>query len=204
MRSAYTKTERFYGESVAALRAHFPDARLVRRAEADARLEQVLRNYPRSLAFRRTNPLAPKLFDFAVYLNSDRMALFDSDLLFFSQPAEFLRRLEDPRYRLNTFNGDCGDGYAIPQPDLSRLVHHEVLPGINSGLGLVHRDSIHWDWIEEYLGLPGMHDGHFWRIEQTVFALCSSRYGVELLPPEYTVSLDRKLDANVSAISLGP
>jgi hypothetical protein len=30
---------------------------------------------------------------------------------------------------------------------------------------------------------------HFWRIEQTLFALCSSRYGVELLPEPYDVHL---------------
>ena len=44
------------------------------------------------------------------------------------------------------------------------------------------------DWIEEFLQLPGIL-GHFWRIEQTLYALCSSRYGVELLPEEYDVFL---------------
>ena len=39
------------------------------------------------------------------------------------------------------------------------------------------------------MALPGILDGHFWRIEQTLFALCSSRFGVELLPDEYAVSL---------------
>jgi len=47
------------------------------------------------------------------------------------------------------------------------------------------------DWIEEFLGLPGIQDGHFWRIEQTIYALCSSRHGVELLPDEYTVYLEQ-------------
>ena len=37
---------------------------------------------------------------------------------------------------------------------------------------------------------PGILAGHFWRIEQTLFALCSSRYGVELLPEEYTLRLE--------------
>ena len=61
---------------------------------------------------------------------------------------------------------------------------------MNSGLGLVHRNSIRWDWTEEFLALPGILAGHFWRIEQTLFALCSSRYGVELLPDEYTLNLE--------------
>ncbi len=35
-----------------------------------------------------------------------------------------------------------------------------------------------------------MLDGHFWRIEQTIFALISARWGGELLPEEYRVYLD--------------
>jgi hypothetical protein len=54
----------------------------------------------------------------------------------------------------------------------------------------VHRNSICWDWTEEFLALPGILDGYFWRIEQTLFALCSSRHGVELLPQEYALRLE--------------
>ena len=32
-----------------------------------------------------------------------------------------------------------------------------------------------------------MLDGYPWRIEQTLYALCSSRFGAELLPDEYTI-----------------
>jgi hypothetical protein len=66
---------------------------------------------------------------------------------------------------------------------------------VNSGLGLVHRDSVRWDWTEEFLALPGILAGHFWRIEQTLYALCSSRYGVELLPDEYTLRLEPGIGA---------
>ena len=85
---------------------HFPAARIIRRAEADAMLEKVLSGHPRSLAFRNGNLLAPKVFDFAVFLQSDRMVLFDSDLLFFAEPTSYLQRAEDPAYRKNTFNAD--------------------------------------------------------------------------------------------------
>ena len=59
----------------------------------------------------------------------------------------------------------------------------------NSGLGVIHRDSLKLEWIEEFLEFPGIL-GHFWRIEQTLFALCSA-VRCELLPPEYRVALDR-------------
>jgi hypothetical protein len=172
------------------LQRHFPDARIIRRDVADAKLAKVLQRFPRSLSFRKTNLLAPKLFDFVAFLKSDRMALFDSDLLFFADPKAFLERVEDPTYRRNTFNSDVADAYTV-EPDAVRLrIGHELQPRVNSGLGLVHRDSIRWEWTEEFLGLPGILEGHFWRIEQTLFALCSSRYGVELLPEEYTLRLE--------------
>jgi hypothetical protein len=169
---------------------HFPRARLIRRAEADARLAELLRGFPRSLRFRNTNLLAPKVFDFAAFLESDRMGLFDSDVLFFAEPKAYLQRIEDPEYRRNTFNADFDNAYTVDPDAVRGLIGRDLQPHVNTGLGLVHRDSIRWDWIEEFLALPGILAGHFWRIEQTVFALCSSRYGVELLPNEYTLRLE--------------
>jgi hypothetical protein len=174
-----------------ALAEHFPDARIIRRSAADAKLAEVLRGFPRSLSFRNTNVLAPKVFDFIAYLESERMALFDSDLLFFAEPKAYLQRVEDPSYRRNTFNADVASAYTVEPDTVRARIGHPLLVNVNSGLGLVHRDSIRWDWTEEFLVLPGILEGHFWRIEQTLFALCSSRYGVELLPDEYTLRLDR-------------
>ncbi len=180
--------------ALAHLTRHFPDARIIRRAEADAAAEVTLRDLPLSLEFRRTNPLAPKVFDFPAFLKSDRMAAFDSDLLFFEEPTAFVQRVEDPSYTLNTFNGDANDVYTVDREVAQSLIGHGLIPRFNSGFGLVHRDSLRPEWIEEFLALPGMRGGHFWRIEQTLYALCSSRFGVELLPQEYTLSLDPGID----------
>ena len=177
-------------EAINTLSVHFPQARIIARAEADAKMGQMLKKFTRCLNFRNTNLLAPKVFDFVAYLESDRMALFDSDLLFFSEPKEYLRRVEDRSYSQNTFNSDFGSAYTVTPEAVRERIGHELLPCINSGLGLIHKDSIRPDWCEEFLGLPGILDGHFWRIEQTLYALCSSRYGVELLPKEYTLYLE--------------
>ena len=178
------------GFALSSLRRHFPTARIIRRQEADQRLAYELQGFPRSLQFRASNLLAPKLFDFIAFLQSDRMVLFDSDLLFFAEPTAYLSRLEDVSYRLNTFNGDCDSAYTVDTATVRARLGNELLARVNTGLGLIHRDSIKWEWIEEFLALPGLTEGHFWRIEQTLYALCSSRYGAELLPQEYTVSLE--------------
>lgn len=172
-----------------AVRQHFPDARLIDRAEADAHVLAQLQDFPRCREFRRTNLLAPKVFDFHAYLQSDRMLIFDSDLMFFQEPVALLSRIEDPDFRQNLFNEDCGHGYTVRPEEVRTRIGHELLPRINSGLGLIHRGSIRYDWCEEFLGLPGILEGHFWRIEQTLIALCSSRFGAELLPEEYTLYL---------------
>lgn len=173
-----------------AINRHFPDCRLIDRTEADERICAELAAYPRNLDFRRTNILAPKVFDFISYLDSDRMIIFDSDLMFFSRPTAILDCIEDKDFRFNTFNSDCKHCYTVEPDKIGPLVGHAVLPQINSGFGLIHRDSMRLDWTEEFLGLPGIVDGHFWRIEQTLIALCSSRYGAKLLPEEYTLRLE--------------
>src|SRR5262245_17905879 len=45
------------------LRRHFPAARIILRVDADAKIAKVLRAFPRSLEFRNSNLLAPKVFD---------------------------------------------------------------------------------------------------------------------------------------------
>jgi len=176
--------------ALSSLQRHFPTARIIRRQEADQRLAHELRGFPRSAQFRNTNLLALKVFDFIAFLQADRMVLFDSDLLFFDEPTAYLSRLEDGNYRLNAFNADCDSAYTIDAEAVKARLGFELLARVNSGFGIVHRDSIRLEWIEEFLALPGLTDGHFWRIEQTLYALCSSRYGAELLPQEYEVSLE--------------
>jgi hypothetical protein len=174
---------------LANLRQQFPAARIIRRAQADAKLAKTLRDFPRSLEFRNTNLLAPKVFDFIAFLESDRMILFDSDLLFFDFPTAYLKRAEDPLYTKNTFNSDNSHAYTVDPQEVRELIGHDLLPLINTGFGLIHRNSVRWEWTEEFLALPKILTGHFWRIEQTLLALCSSRFGVELLPDEYTLTL---------------
>jgi len=169
------------------LTKHFPAARVISKSRADAEVLPSLASFPRCSEFRKANHLAPKVFDFPFYLNSDRMLLLDSDVLFFREPAELLHLIEDPNYRLNIVNRDVASAYTVDLAEVKSRIGVNVIERFNSGLGLIHRDSLRLDWIEEFLGLPGILEGHFWRIEQTVQALCSSRFGVELLPPVYDI-----------------
>jgi hypothetical protein len=171
------------------LQHHFPNARLIDRPQADERVLAELQGYPHCLAFRQSNHLSPKIFDFAAYLQSDRMLLLDSDVLFFESPIALLERIEDPGYRFNSVNGDIKNAYTVDPIEVQRRCGITMVERFNSGLGLIHQRSLDLNWIEEFLQLPNI-IGNFWLIEQTLYALCSSKFGVELLPDAYDVCLD--------------
>lgn len=170
------------------LRTAFPAARLIRRAAADARVGPLLADYPRCRAFRAANKLALKVFDFHACLEADRMLLLDSDILFFAPPAVLLARIADFSARLNSLNRDWRDGYTVSVEAVQPLLPFPFPPLINSGLGLIHRASIRLDLVEEFLALSGMLS-HPHQIEQTLIALCSAKFGFQMLPGEYDVHL---------------
>jgi hypothetical protein len=171
---------------------HFPAARVLKRQTCEQEVLASLAKYPLCHEFRRTNHLSPKVFDFRHYLKCDRMLLLDSDVLFFHQPTELLRRIEDPNYRRNSVNGDVASAYTVDPDVVRKQCHVELIERFNSGLGVIHKQSLNLDWIEEFLAIPGI-IGNFWRIEQTLYALCSSRLGTELLPSDYDVFLHGEL-----------
>lgn len=181
-------------ESEKIIRYHFPAARFIRRSDADDWADSISSKYPRVFEFRKKHPLSLKITDFFSFMVGDRMLVFDSDLLFFQSPSELINRVEDSNYQLNTFNEDIKSAYAIAPVEVEKVYDFRLISSLNSGLGLVHRGSVQLDFLEEFLALPRILEGHFWRIEQTLFALCSSRFGVELLPKEYQVSLERGIE----------
>lgn len=176
----------------ATLKQQFPQARFISRQQADQDVLPTLGAYPRCRDFRASNVLSLKLFDFPHYANHDRILLMDSDILFFAEPTELLRRIEDPKYTYNSVNADVASAYTVEPAAVRDRFGFELGPDFNSGLGLIHRRSLQLDWIEEFLSLPGILS-HPWRIEQTLFALCSFRCGAQLLPEEYRVRFDGEI-----------
>ena len=168
------------------LQTAFPHARLIRRAEADRHVAPLLAGHPRCQSFRMAYKLALKVFDFSAFLETERMLLLDSDILFFAPPAALIALIADPAVRHNSLNKDWDYGYTVERDSLQPVLDFAFPPFINSGLGLIHRGSIRFDWVEEFLALPGIMN-HPHQIEQTLIALCSARFGFAMLPPEYDV-----------------
>ncbi|MDX1983291.1 MAG: hypothetical protein SFV51_23675 [Bryobacteraceae bacterium] len=176
-------------EGRTALQRHFPHARIISRQKADDSAPNLLAGHPRCLDFRNSNNLALKIFNAIAFGRQERFLLLDSDILFFRSPTVLLNRIERECYLRNTVNPDVASAYTITPQAAHKRFGINLIDRFNSGLGLIHRASLRLDWLEEFLSAPEIH-GHPWRIEQTLFALCSSRFGAELLPPEYAVRLD--------------
>jgi hypothetical protein len=190
-------------DGIAALQHHFPDARMIRRAEAEEAVGRKLRHYPRCQALRNANVLSLKVFDFAIYLESDRLFLLDSDVLFLEQPTVLLQRITDWRYEYNSLNRDWGMGYSLEPTVAESMVKFHVQSHINSGLGLMHRKSYEFECFEEWLLLPGMLSHHH-RIEQTLVGLACSRFGHQFLPEDYDVHLRKTQPGQIVKHYTGP
>jgi hypothetical protein len=174
-------------ENVKALRAHFPDARVVMRSEADAIVETELARLGlgRCIAFRRRLKLAMKLFDVQLTANSPRLLTLDSDILFFRRPDRLLDRPPDAA-TVPVMRDVAGDFYAMPRELLESTFGIDVPPQINSGLWLVRRGKFDFETFDRWLENPSLFDSFFG--EQTLFALSSSAGGgVEFLPDTYTL-----------------
>jgi hypothetical protein len=187
-------------EAREAITSAFPDSRLISRDTADRRVQSLLANYPRSRELRASNTLSLKVFDFIPFLESERMMILDSDILFFSKPEFLLTALDNST--LNTLNKDWSYGYTL-EPEVIAGLGFELPLLINSGLGLIHRESMRLDWIEAFLALPGIH-GHRHQIEQTLIALCSAKFGFSMLPPEYDVHTGKIRDGASCRHYAGP
>ena len=207
LKSFYAKTGRKYAlcihddgtlppKAFAAFRAHFPDARVIPRSEADVLMAGELAGYPMVRAFREQNRFAQKMTDYVAYLRSGRMLMLDSDILVFSEPVELLRRIEDPAYVKNTFNADGWCTLTVTKEAVRAAHGVELVEKINAGLGLVQAAAVNYALMEKCLKTPTMPEVGHYVIEQDLQALISSIHGVELLPDEYTVDCSNRPTGN--------
>ncbi len=172
--------------------AQFPSGRIIRRPEADSTVPSWLSAFPACQDYRSRHPLALKIFDVPLFAPGRRFIILDSDILFFSKPDAILNWVSTDSEEC-WFNQDVEDATLITTQEALDKLGINLWPSVNSGLCLLTRDAVSLPLCEAALSNTTLPRGHFWRIEQTLFAVCASKWGRGgMLPPAYEVSISRR------------
>lgn len=164
---------------------------VISRNEANTEMAARLSALPRCRSYREGVPLGLKIFDVPEIQSAPRLLLIDPDVLFFRRPDEILTWCDRPQDFSCWFNVDVAEASNVPAAEAHARLGLELWPRVNSGLCLLTRSAIDLDFCEKVLEQTSIREGHFWRVEQTLFAICASRYEKGgLLPETYEVSLD--------------
>lgn len=173
--------------------------RIIGRDEADAVMAQRLAAFPLCQEYRQRHPLALKIFDFTHFCEADRFIALDSDVLFFRFPPEIMGWVASGADEC-WFNEDVAESALISAEQAWSDLGVPLWPRVNSGLGLLAKAALDLEFCERALGETNILQGHIWRVEQTLFALCASRYGKGgLLPKTYEVTLARQATSDAVA-----
>ncbi|HVS53821.1 MAG TPA: hypothetical protein VHD62_15805 [Opitutaceae bacterium] len=166
-----------------------PAARVLRKAEATSMVDTLLANHPACRAYRPRHPLAQKIFDIPLLAGTEKFILLDSDVIFFRRPGEILEWCAGQRAGC-WFNEDVREGSLLAAAEARSALGVELWPRVNSGLCLLERNFLDLELCERALNHSSLLAGHPWRVEQTLIALCASKFARGgLLPPTYEVSL---------------
>lgn len=175
-----------------------PGVVIIDRHEMRVQAERKLAGWPKCLELRHKNWMTLKLFDPWLCCNSDAVLLFDSDLLFFGYPADVHDWVCGPKL-VNRWNRDVATYYTLSTTEIMEATGIAMTDQINCGLGLVTRESIDFGFVEELLRISAINSVP-WLVEQTIYAILSSRFGVSLLPKEYLIDTDPRGALNESLI----
>jgi hypothetical protein len=176
-------------------RTHVPDARVIAQEEADARVRHSLSDRcPRLLEARQQSPFMMKLIDPVLLGSAERLVILDSDVLFFREPGELRRHVEQAPSEAWLFQRDPVSTYNVTEDVAASALGIRIPERVNSGIAVVPRTLVDLDLCERLLEHPDVRRPSGW-IEQTLFALCAGARGqVAYLSPSYLISLERGLD----------
>lgn len=159
----------------------FPMARVVMHAEAAVRVDRLLpaAAFPTLRDRFLRYPHIRKLIN--VHLGGKGWKLIlDSDLLFFREPVQLLRWLEEPMRPL--VMRDIADAYGY-SPALLREVAGGALPiQINAGLCGLRSEALDWEKIECWCARLIAAEGTNYLLEQALLALLLAGQEHEILP----------------------
>jgi hypothetical protein len=174
---------------------HFPNAHFIGSKQADSLVGSLLSKMSlhQCEKYRSIGPFGRRFMDFYILSKADAVITIDSDVVFFKKPYDLIN--SSPSRRINRFNKDGGYFYSTSIENLESQFGIRPIKFINAGLSWVWRESMNFELINEWLKYPLLFEEP-WLTEQTIHALSSSIYGVELLPSEYALNTKAGLESS--------
>jgi len=179
----------------ASLEEKLAPARVVRRAEADQRMEEELRRFPATAAFRRQYYSGLKLCDSFYFSSADIYSYCDSDVLFF-RPFRNLFAMPDESTNAIMMDNGHDNFYSVRSWKLAGAPLRLPLR-CNAGLMCIRRDKYDPEYIEWFIAEPRYAGNtHYGVQEQTAWAALAMKVGcrkwdprqVAMARPELTIT----------------
>lgn len=166
----------FSDEDELTLLRHFPDARLIRRATADAEVPEALADFPSCRLNRMKHNWFLKVFDTRHYAPHSRYIVLDSDIVFFRRPEAILQWLKEGSDSMWVMEDDR-EKYSHPREELEAFLGKRMLPRANSGLDLVPKEAASLKLAEAFLEQCAATAPNYAFLEQTIYGLFASSWG---------------------------
>lgn len=168
--------------------------------DSNSAVGQALSKYPLCLRCRNLHPLGRKLFDMPLFAIQNKLLSIDTDILFFSTPQLMLQWIIGEDNGKSIFMEDVKDASLVPALEAEQLFEINLVQKVNTGIIGIQKQILSLDFLEECLACSGILNKDRWYIEQTLFALASSKFSnVELLPPGYVMAMDAQCPADAVA-----
>ncbi len=165
-----------------------PEAYIVPRNEADARMSDALAPYPVAASNRKRHPWFLKFLDCAVFAPHDDYIVLDTDVIFYRRPVEIIE-WASARPGSCHFMKDLRETYCSPREMIKEKTGLDLWESVNSGICLMPKRAVHFELAEDFLKIFENDSRHYIFLEQTLFAVAGSSHGKGgTLPTTYEIS----------------
>ncbi len=165
-----------------------PNARVVRRAEADVRMGTFLAGYDSLASNRVRHPWFLKFLDCAAFAPYDDYIVLDTDVIFFHPPFEILD-WASARPGSAHFMKDARETYCSPREEILKRTGLNLWDAVNSGICLMPKKAVDLSLADSFVRLFEEDAKHYIFLEQTLFAVAGAALGSGgTLPTTYEIS----------------
>lgn len=164
--------------------------RHITKSETEDAISTALRTYPTCQRHFAAFFMAQKFYGPLVFSKSEKHFVLDTDILYFSFPAELMQWVDSPSREM-WFNRDLSETCQLPAETCRDRLGFEPWKEVNAGLSCIHNPSVRLRDTEKFLTeIERCHTADQWMLEQTLYALHASQNNAGgLLPPSYELSL---------------